>query len=142
MFKVVTRASEHEHHGARLYRSSQSEGEARLVGDGPAQQGAVAAVRLEVVVLHEGVKHRCLCAVNAERPACAFIPGQDRLLELDTGELHGAAGAGAPGGRRGGAGRLFETRGKNAPLPRGGCKKGGETPRGAGPPDGGAPTGG
>jgi hypothetical protein len=53
MFKVVTRASEHEHHDTRRHRSSQFEGESRLVGDGPSRQ---AAVGLEVVVLNEGVK--------------------------------------------------------------------------------------
>ncbi len=41
MFKVVTRASEHEHHDARQHRSSQVEGESRLVGDGPAQQASL-----------------------------------------------------------------------------------------------------
>jgi hypothetical protein len=56
MFKVVTRASEHEHHDTRQQGSSQFEGESRLVGDGPSRQGGVAAVGLEVVILNEGVK--------------------------------------------------------------------------------------
>lgn len=76
MLEVVTRASKDQHHDARQHRSSQFEGESRLVGDDPAQQGGVAAVGLELVVLYEGVKHRCLCACAVIESHAAHPPGQ------------------------------------------------------------------
>ncbi|MDT7720121.1 MAG: hypothetical protein QOE94_1132 [Mycobacterium sp.] len=86
MFKVVTRAGQHECQGARQDRCGQFEGQSRLAADGNAQQSAVAAVWLEVVVLNPGVKRRCGRAVDTKRKTCAFIPGEDRLLNFDTSD--------------------------------------------------------
>ncbi len=95
MFQVVTRAGQHESQGARQYRCGQFEGKSRLVADGNAQQSAVAAVRLEVVVLYPGVKGRCGRGVDPERKPCAFIPGEYRLLNLDADDPLCAARANA-----------------------------------------------
>jgi hypothetical protein len=83
MFKVVTRAGQHERQGARQYRCGQFEGTSRLAADGNAQQSAVAAIRLKMVVLNPGVKRRCGRAVDTERNPCAFISSKYRLLNLD-----------------------------------------------------------
>jgi hypothetical protein len=58
MLKVVTRAGQHESQTALQHRGCQFEGKSRLAADGNAQQSAVAAVRL-AIVLNPSVKCGC-----------------------------------------------------------------------------------
>src|SRR5580693_1283181 len=140
MFKLATRAGQREIQGARQYRCGQFEGQSRLAADGNAQQSAVAAVRLKVVVLNPRVKRGCSRAVDTERKTCAFIPGQYCLLDLNAGDPLCAARANAMRPRRVIRASSVEAREKLAPVGRVMCKRGEDLARRPGHFDGGTKT--
>src|SRR5882757_2396315 len=140
MLEVVTRAGHQACEYWLQHRGCQFEGKPRLAADGNPQQSAVAAVRLEVIVLNPGVKRRHGRGVNTERKTCAFIPSQYRLLDLDAGHPLCAARANAVWRRRVVCASSVEAGEKLAPVGGVVCKRGEDLARRSAHFDGGIKT--